>query len=104
MFPFFETINWFAAENLLQTITKMNAEEQRCPAYLLAGLKSFVPHLKQWNIEKDVRIFSSIANAFEIRLIFFVFFLVSLAKARTNSFHHKPTEIDERPIERDTPR
>lgn len=53
-FPYFETINWFAAKMLLQHIQGLNCEEKKCPNTLLVGLKSLLTTLKQWNTEKDV--------------------------------------------------
>lgn len=69
MFPYFETINWFAAQRLLQKITQLNLEEQKCPSYILSGLKSLIPVLKQWNIEKDVRF--KIFNLFIVNSMLF---------------------------------
>ncbi|GJQ66960.1 hypothetical protein Trydic_g21906 [Trypoxylus dichotomus] len=53
LYPFFETIHWFAAERLLKQITQLNIEGQRCPANLLLGLKTLLTTLKHWNTEKD---------------------------------------------------
>ncbi|XP_018325995.1 lysine-specific demethylase 7B isoform X2 [Agrilus planipennis] len=52
-FPYFETINWFAAQNLLEKLTELNLEEKKCPSSLLSGLKSLLSSLKQWNADKD---------------------------------------------------
>ncbi|XP_045482030.1 lysine-specific demethylase 7B-like [Harmonia axyridis] len=56
-YPNFEMINWFAAVSLYQQIRELNAEERRCPSNLLAGLKSLLTNLKQWNTEKDYNTF-----------------------------------------------
>ncbi|KAF5276696.1 hypothetical protein FQA39_LY06500 [Lamprigera yunnana] len=52
-FPYFETINWFAAQKLYQQMQELNAEEKKCPAVLLVGLKALLSTLKHWNLEKD---------------------------------------------------
>ncbi|KAF5283043.1 hypothetical protein FQR65_LT14104 [Abscondita terminalis] len=52
-FPFFETINWFAAQKLYQEISEINVAEKKCPGTLLTGLKALLTVLKQWNMEKD---------------------------------------------------
>ncbi|KRT83807.1 PHD finger motif containing protein [Oryctes borbonicus] len=56
LYPFFETIHWFAAERLLKQITQLNIEGHRCPNNLLVGLKTLLTSLKHWNTEKDVGI------------------------------------------------
>ncbi|KAK5639176.1 hypothetical protein RI129_011668 [Pyrocoelia pectoralis] len=55
-FPFFETINWFAAHKLCQQIHELNSEEKKCPDMLLTGLKALLSVLKQWNVEKDYNV------------------------------------------------
>lgn len=53
-YPFFETINWFAAKRLLKELKELNCEEKKCPPYFLRGIKALLSILKQWNTEKDV--------------------------------------------------
>lgn len=57
-YPGFETINWFAAKKLLKELKELNNEGKKCPTYLLQGVKALLSILKQWNTDKDVRLFS----------------------------------------------
>lgn len=59
-YPLFETINWYAAKRLMQLLKELNTEEKKCPDNFLAGVKSLLSVLKQWNTEKDVSVNSHV--------------------------------------------
>lgn len=70
-YPGFETINWFAAKKLLKELKELNNEGKKCPTYLLQGVKALLSILKQWNTDKDVRLFSFWKNHSINRYILF---------------------------------
>ncbi|XP_017782189.1 PREDICTED: histone lysine demethylase PHF8-like isoform X2 [Nicrophorus vespilloides] len=65
LYPFFETIHWFAAKRMLYRMTELNAQEVRCPSNLLDGLKSILAYLKHWNSGKDMIYLQFEKNSFE---------------------------------------
>ncbi|XP_071439259.1 histone lysine demethylase PHF8-like [Hetaerina americana] len=54
LYPSFQKVNWFAARSLLGELKRVNDSGNKCPSYLLSGLKALVLALKQWNQDKDI--------------------------------------------------
>lgn len=79
-YPYFESINWFAARHLLQEINELNVEERKCPDSLLVGLKALLSTLKHWNTEKDVS--KNCMSRNDVTLYF-----VSITQIRESRYH-----------------
>lgn len=54
MFPFFETIHWFAGERLVDDLKDMNSQGTRCPEHLIVGVRALIISLKSWSLENTV--------------------------------------------------
>uniref|UniRef100_A0A914C5T2 JmjC domain-containing protein n=1 Tax=Acrobeloides nanus TaxID=290746 RepID=A0A914C5T2_9BILA len=48
MFPSFELTNWYAAQQLLNTLKEHNEEGERAPGYIIEGLKAMQISLQKW--------------------------------------------------------
>lgn len=55
-FPMFQTIHWFAAERLVEDLRDMSRKGSRCPEQLIRGVRALATALRNWTLEKDVRI------------------------------------------------
>ncbi|XP_045165878.2 lysine-specific demethylase 7B-like isoform X2 [Mercenaria mercenaria] len=53
LFPSYETINWYAAKQILDTMRDYIDEGKKPPAYVFEGAKALVFHLRSWTQRKD---------------------------------------------------
>ncbi|XP_060577068.1 lysine-specific demethylase 7B-like isoform X2 [Ruditapes philippinarum] len=53
LFPSYETINWYAAKQILDTMRDYIDEGKKPPAYIFEGAKALVFHLRSWTQRKD---------------------------------------------------
>ncbi|KAL5014958.1 hypothetical protein ScPMuIL_009228 [Solemya velum] len=53
LFPHFETLNWYAAKHVLDTLREFLEEGKKPPPYLVKGGAALLTHLKSWTQRKD---------------------------------------------------
>ncbi|XP_052779281.1 lysine-specific demethylase PHF2-like isoform X2 [Mya arenaria] len=56
LFPSYETINWYAAKYVLDTMKEYIEEGQKPPDYIYEGAKALVYHLRSWTQRKDLNL------------------------------------------------
>ncbi|XP_012941200.1 lysine-specific demethylase 7A [Aplysia californica] len=54
LFPSYETMNWYAAKNILDIIKDYTEENKSPPEYLVSGAKALSVSLKAWTQRKDL--------------------------------------------------
>ncbi|GAB6022990.1 Lysine-specific demethylase 7A, variant 2 [Chamberlinius hualienensis] len=52
-FPWFETVNWYAAKHILDEIKDQNGSDRKPLPYLIQGAKALVSALRSWTQDKD---------------------------------------------------
>ncbi|KAL4226132.1 Lsd1/2 complex PHD finger containing protein Phf2 [Mactra antiquata] len=53
LFPSYETINWYAAKHILDTLRDYMDEGKKPPSYIFEGAKALVFHLRSWTQRKE---------------------------------------------------
>ncbi|XP_052231548.1 lysine-specific demethylase 7B-like isoform X2 [Dreissena polymorpha] len=53
LFPSYETMNWYAAKHVLDTMRDYLEEGKKPPDYIFEGAKALVYHLRSWSQRKD---------------------------------------------------